>query len=491
MNLRVDVALVPRQHHPLNRGLSPQTLLGIEGVRYSPHDRLGPIMDSMQMFELRSRGFSTRSKEEQLRLKRKNDEEERRKAPLTFLEILEGKPEPDLKPKANCPCVEKDPNLLVPSADGDCMVCSNCGIAGSTIMVSQHRAKACAAEDDKTTVADAPKVVTDRFAEAAFDLKTARQLKDGPKVATVATNRKILGFAPEFVRRLTEKADRARGQLSTKDQTRELQLLVRVEKLFKPLEPMPDDMKRYARVQSYTFFHAYVNHCNTCDKCKCRFTGLRDNDKHLQYLATACLATTMAQLEDGSCRISTVETEQLEAVLERHRETDTPAALRTAVREMRLFLDAAHNNTTLPPCEAGAQTVAREIATEDEEKRLAYEESEKEGGAFGRQLRTFLRKLHFVEGNELVEHTIQFYVGKYDRIQEKVEGSDLSWPAKAFAAMEVAARAKEGLGLDEPSARVRPALLASLGTTASAVMKFVHELHGQLNAGTSKDHALA
>ena len=92
-------------------------------------------------------------------------------------------------------------------------------------------------------------------------------------------------------------------------------------------------------------------------------------------------------------------------------------------------------------------------------------------------MRTFLRKLHFVDGNGLVAHTIEFYVGKYERIQEVVEASALSWPAKAFAAMEVAARAKEGSGRKSRSPRMRPSLLASLGATEDKVVEFVEKLY--------------
>ncbi len=215
--------------------------------------------------------------------------------------------------------------------------------------------------------------------------------------------------------------------------------------------------------------------------------GLRG--KSLQFLATTCMAATIEQLSDGSCTVE-VQPEQLEAIIERHGE-NVPAGTRTAVRELRLFLNAAHKETEMPVCAAGSQTVAVELAAEDEKKRVAEEESEKEGGAFGRQLRVFLRKLHFVEGRDLVEHTMQFYIGKYEAIQASVEASDLSWPARAFAAMEIAARAKEGLGLREHSSRMRPALLASLGATSVAVMELVQELYDRLNTGSSADHACA
>ena len=486
MNLTVDVALVRRRYHPSNVGKPVQAWIGTESGRYSPHDIVGPILDSMQLYAL-SQGSHTLTLEEQTRQKRKREEEAKAKKPMTFLAVLEGKEDPNAKPKANCPCVEKNPKLLVESDDGDCMVCSSCGIVGPAIAVSQHREKACAAEDDKTTHADAPKAVKDRFAEPANDLKMARQAKEGPRTrATLGTDRAVLGFAAERVARMAARADRVREALSAKDQTRELQLLVRLEKLFHRLEPAPDALKRYMRVESYSFFHAYVDHCGKCESTHCRFSGLRG--KSLQYLATTCMAATLEQLSDGSCTVD-VQPEQLQAITERHGEYEVPTTQRTAVRELRLFLDAAHKETELAVCAAGSQTVAVEMAMEEEKKRVANEESEKEGGAFGRQLRVFVRKLHFVEGPDLVEHTMQFYIGKYETIEASVEASDLSWPARAFAAMEIAARAKEGLGLREHSSRMRPALLASLGATAAAVMKLVQELHDRLTAGSSADHA--
>lgn len=487
MNLTVDVALVRRRYHPSNVGKPVAAWVGTESGRYSPHDVVGPILDSMKLYAL-SQGSHACTLEEQTLKKRKREQEAKAKKPMTFLAVLQGEKEPPLKPKANCPCVEKNPKLLVESNDGDCMVCSSCGIVGPAIAISQTREKACAAEDDKTKHADAPKPVNDRFSEPALNLQMARRAKEGPKPgAILGTDRTVFGFAAENVARMVARADRARETLSAKDQTRELQLLVRLEKLFQHLEPAPDALKRYMRVESYSFFHAYIDHCGKCESTHCRFSGLRG--KSLQYLATTCMAATIEQLSDGSCTVE-VQPEQLEAIIERHGE-NVPAGTRTAVRELRLFLNAAHKESDMPVCAAGSQTVAVELAAEDEKKRVAEEESEKEGGAFGRQLRVFVRKLHFVEGHDLVEHTMQFYIGKYETIQASVEASDLSWPARAFAAMEIAARAKEGLGLREHSSRMRPALLASLGATSVAVMELVQELYDRLNTGSSVDHTCA
>ena len=40
--------LVPRHQHPVNKGRSPESRLGLKGKNYSPHDVLGPILDSMK-----------------------------------------------------------------------------------------------------------------------------------------------------------------------------------------------------------------------------------------------------------------------------------------------------------------------------------------------------------------------------------------------------------------------------------------------------------
>lgn len=498
MHLTVNAALVRRQFHPVNRGLAPHEWQGLEGGRYSPSDVVGPILDSMELYKLRSRGINASAARERLQRKRKdvdndNVEGPKKQRPMTVVEGDGKKTATHGNAEGNCPCVTKNPKLLVESNDGDCMVCSSCGVVGSRIAVPQHREKACAAEDDKTTHADAPTVERDRFADAALDLKAARQLKEGPKINVVATDRKTFGFAKERVARLVKSAERDREQLSTKDLTRELQLLVRVEKLFKPLEPMAKNLKRYVRVEAYTFFHTYVKHCAVCQHETCRFTGIRD--KSLQYLATTCIAAALNQLADGACTID-VDPEQIRAVIDRHSEMDTPTSLRTATREVRLFLERGNQEQDLPACTCGVPTVADEIKAEDETKRVAEAQAEEEGGAFGRKVRTFLRKLTFVEGKNLMEQTLDFYIGKYEQVEAEVLASDLSWPARALSMMEVVARVNEGSGPLDRSPRMRPALLASLGATETAVMKLVSRLWdvattASTAAGTSAAHSVA
>lgn len=478
MELVVDAKLVRRQHHPLNAGLRPGEMTGLENGRYSPSDRISPILDSMHMCFLKTCAHrAPLSEDAAWKLELEAEEEAKSHQPMTFLASSAGDGASEGR-RANCACVAENPSLLVPSVDGDAMVCALCGMCGEKITVSQHREKACAAEEDKTQHADVPKDEADRFAKPAHSLKAARQNKSGPSTRSVIKkNRRTLGFAAERVERLATKARDARNELGSKAQTQELQLLVRLEKLFAHLEPIPDSIKRYMRVETYCFFHTFVKHSTSCKEACCRFTGLRG--RNLQYLATTCVAATLEQLEDGSCSVE-VEDEQLNAIFERHRELDAPPALRTGVRELRLFLEKANAEEDMPPCEQDAPTVEAELATEDEKNRSAFEEAEKEGGAFGRQMRTFLRKLHFVEGSGLVAHTIEFYVGKYERIQAVVEASALSWPAKAFAAMEVAARAKEGTGRKGRSPRMSPTLLASLGATEEKVVQFMEKLYAAL-----------
>ena len=45
--------LVPHHQHPVNKGRSPESRLGLKGKKYSPHDVLGPILDSQQRFHER------------------------------------------------------------------------------------------------------------------------------------------------------------------------------------------------------------------------------------------------------------------------------------------------------------------------------------------------------------------------------------------------------------------------------------------------------
>jgi hypothetical protein len=510
MDLQVDVevaqatanaiaraeVLVRRHKHPLNRGRSPEALLGLEGGRYSPHDRVGIVVDSLRLFRVRSHSRLSLSEDDKLAAKRKREEDAKLKAHPTFPQVADGgasnAADDSNAPRFNCECAAKNPKLLVPSADGDSMVCSSCGTCGEKITVSQSRQKQCASEEDKTQVADAPSEVRDRFDEAATSVQVARQLKKEDTLVVRRTltkkDRRLLGWAPEKCNRLSDRAEKERGNLSAENQDRELRMLFRVDELFKMLDPMPDELKRYVRVEAWTFFQTYAKHESVCDEACCRFTGIRG--KGVKGLAATCVAATLEQLEDGTCTVD-VDPQQLRGVLDRNAELEKSASIRTAVCELRHFLDAGNDEKEMPPCESGAKTVAEEIAAEDEEKRIAEELAEQEGGAFGRQLRTFLRKLTFVEGNELVAHTIDFYVGKYETIQSDLEASDLSWPAKAFVAMEVAARFKEGIGLKAPSSRMRPIWLNSLGATELQIMQLVCKIYDRATAGSSQAHTRA
>ena len=212
----------------------------------------------------------------------------------------------------------------------------------------------------------------DRFDRAATSVQVARQLKkdDSLKVQCTLTkkDRRLLGWAPEKCARLTERADKQRGKLSAENKDRELHMLWRVEELFKVLEPMPDNLKRYMRVEAWTFFQTYAQHESVCNEACCRFTGIRG--KGVKSLAAMCVAATLEQLEDGTCTVD-VDAEQLRGVLDRNAELEKSASIRTAVCELRLFLDAGNDENEMPPCESGAKTVAEEIATEDEKKRVA------------------------------------------------------------------------------------------------------------------------
>lgn len=487
MELCVDTSLVHRTQHPLNAGCSPQSPpIGIDSKMYSPYDRASIIVESMSLFRLRSRSHFNPSAKDQASAKRKREDEDKSQLPLTLLQIMEEDDQEEKKARQEdnkddlCPCARANPNLLVESNDSDCLVCSECGLCTrGTITKALHREKACTADEDKTQHADAPQEVSDRFANPSSNLQVARQLKSNgePSRCTLPRDRKKVGFAVETVARLAERGAQMRNSMTAKDQTRELQLLVRLETLFERLEPMGDELKRYMRVEAYTFFHTYVDHCQTCDKSCCRFTGIRG--KSLNYLANTCIDATLEQLENGGCEVGATK-EQIDAVMERNRDHERTPTVRTAVRELRLFLDEGNAMRKMPSCEAGALTVAEQIRKEEDAQRAAHEEAEKEGGDFGRQLRTFLRKLAFVDGAELVENAVNFYVGKYDKIQTAVEASELSWPARAFATLDVAARAKENVGMQQPSSRMRPALLASLGATEAKVVQLVGKIYAAL-----------
>ena len=75
-----------------------------------------------------------------------------------------------------------------------------------------------------------------------------------------------------------------------------------------------------------------------------------------------------------------------------------------------------------------------------------------------------------------MKHAILFADDKFELLQPILEASELSWQAKAFAWLDVAARKQQGEDFKRPSARMKPRLLASLGTTNEKMMDLISSI---------------
>lgn len=474
--------LVRREFHPVNLKRDPSfPKCGLATVKYSPFDRVTIICDTIRMHHLQTNTAKTKKEKDDEKRRKEEDALEARH--MTILKDEEDEEEDDEKKKKKkrrfkCLCGEdEEQGPFVESSDKDAMVCMNCGVVCEKITKALHREKACAADEDSTTRADVPLEQVDRFQEAK-SVGAARSLKRGFDVLqnTAEKDRKLHGFTREICARLAERADESRGKMTARDQDREYQLMARVENLFENYDPVPEQIKRAVRVHAYTFFQKYVAHEHTCKRKTCCFTGIRA--KSMQYLAHACIGAVLDSVAEGEIVIEDVREEQVKNVLERVTEQDMPPRLRFAKKEVRIFLGAACSvpEKEIEACEEGAVTVETITLQEDEKQRSITEKSEEVGGDFGRQLRKFLRKLSFVEGEDLVKHAILFADDKFELLQPILEASELSWQAKAFAWLDVAARKQQGEDFKRPSARMKPRLLASLGTTNEKMMDLISSI---------------
>ena len=339
----------------INRGA--HTFTGIPGKLYRRGDRVTPILDSMHALfyhqQMRSLTRSYRPAE----------------VPDPVVGALPHEDNPDAACKH---CGTTDPNDLQLSPDGDAMVCNKCGAVGPQLAVSQHREKNCAEDEDKTKHAERPRDVSadpfDKPAPTATEARREREREAQGVYSRKAKEKRGLGWAPEAVARWTAQAARDRKTMHPKDQTKEIQIIHRLDELFVTLEPMDAAVKRYCRVQGWRTWQNAVRHAACCKQAggECHFNVYT---KGFPVIAESVLVTALQNLAHGVDTLEDVAHSHVVALnnkLAARVSSASATAAQRAVRQQvaRLMM---HDNLEAPlppcvPCSPGASQASESIA---------------------------------------------------------------------------------------------------------------------------------
>ena len=340
----------------INRGST--TLVGIPGKLYHRGDRVQCIIDSMYglVYQQQLRSLSA--------LYRPPEEAD----PGVLAAPHEH------NPLAVCKqCGTTDRNDLQLSTDGDAMVCNKCGAVGGQLTVSQHREKNCAEDEDKTKHAERPRDVSadpfDKPAPTATEARREREREaQGVVYSRKAKEKRGLGWAPEAVARWTAQAARDRKTMHPKDQTKEIQIIHRLDELFVTLEPMDAAVKRYCRVQGWRTWQNAVRHAACCKQAggECHFNVYT---KGFPVIAESVLVTALQNLAHGVDTLEEVAHSHVVALnnkLAARVNSASATAAQRAVRQQvaRLMM---HDNLEAPlppcvPCSPGASQASESIA---------------------------------------------------------------------------------------------------------------------------------
>jgi len=336
---------VTREHLSIN--FEAMAHVGIIGKLYHRYDRVTPILDSMHSLSCHRSWSAVRALQPSL--------------PST----VGGVPPPAAVEKkkkipANAVCQEcgtTDPNDMEPTADGDAMRCSKCGVvAPGQLTVSMHREKNCTQDEDKTVRAEKPREETkDRFDQTAPSAEEARKAREreaqGVYHSRKEKEKRGLGWAPEYVARMTAQATRNRQEMSPKDQTKENQILQKLDALFATLEPMEGEVKRYCRIKGYCTWQNAVRHAAGCNNSGCQLSICAKGPPVIAESVLLCALANLAHGVDTIDGVSHTHVVALNNKLNGRVNTSSTSAAQRAVRQQVARL-MAHDSLEepLPPC---------------------------------------------------------------------------------------------------------------------------------------------
>lgn len=379
---------------------------GIPGKLYDRYDLLQPITDSMQLMYYKM-GWSVE-----------------RPSLRSLPQSLQGLPigeEVATAFTSNSPawqcngCSNDDPNGFCPTADKSHMACRVCGAVNSAIHISTDREKNCAREDDKTTHADKPfESKTDRFdrpAKSCSDLRKEREQQVlGSRVSKTAKEKNGFGWAQEHAVRRAAKAERERQEMEPKDATKGNHIQHEMEKLFEPLEPMNNQIKRFCRMEADRAWREAVRHSACCTaRGMCQ---LRIKEKGAAVIAEAVFANSLAHLLDGNTTLDGVTHSGLIVLADKRMAIQRAKGAHASHRAVQTIVATFLSNdqsTPLPSCQPMkievpamlSSTASQQATTFTPFSRCDSNGSDVAGVGETIQLRNHLSKMHKTMGQSV------------------------------------------------------------------------------------------
>lgn len=303
--------MVRREEHPLNKGKLEKHCTGLPGKLYDKFDLLEPILDSMKLMyhklgwsvtypvqrassiEVSTTRFITTNSGGSgggSSGRRSGTSRTSGASSSTSGSLCRG-------------CYNPDRNGFLPTSDKSHMTCKLCGVVSSPIHVATDREKNCAREDDKTTHADRPfQSRTDRFDHPAKTCDELRKEREqsvvGSRIGKRAKQKNGLGWSQENSIRQAAKAERERQEMEPRDATKGNHIQQELDKLFAPLEPISNEIKRFFRIEADRAWREAVKHSRFCSsKSLCQ---LNIKDRGPAVIAEAVFACSLATLLEGN-----------------------------------------------------------------------------------------------------------------------------------------------------------------------------------------------
>ena len=347
---------VPRSRHALNHGTGFR--LGHQDAYYHPYDFATPIIDSLRRLH-RRRGYGQHS----LQCYDENP-------PLwvtpngTNMQVAQTwtSEAPLRSEKQDSPahpvcmnCSTVDPGAIMLDADRCNYSCNHCGaVQMRTNRKSLNRDRACTADEDKTTRGDAFVTASNRFDIAFTSVSESRRHQamttvQSSFVSQRAKKRHRLGYSHETMRRAAVLATEARSRMTTKQHTKNTQLIISLERSFDALEPIDNQLKRFLRMEIDRAYRASVLHSQGCGQGDCR---LNLADRSNAGVAMALINVCLARLLDGRETVDSLSHAHILAVRDRvHRcDASVQSAARAIQASLHTLLDSRSEAVSLPPC---------------------------------------------------------------------------------------------------------------------------------------------
>lgn len=289
--------MVTRENLVMNRGKRPEFCTGLPGKLYNRYDVIGPIVDSMGMVCYKMGWAMIPPEELGGHGPHREQSHDEMLCTLGFA-VAPQSTEPRILCKG---CRTTNPKDFIQTADKSHMVC-RCGVVASAIHISNEREKNCAADEDKTTHADKPyEPKTDRFDHPAQSCEELRKKREqeigGTRISKKAKQKNGIGWAHEHSIREAARQERMRQEMEPKDQTKGNHIQIELDKLFTPLEPLDNQIKRYIRMEANRAWVEAVRHSKVCQaKGRCQ---LRVKEKGPAVIADAALTCALNTLLEG------------------------------------------------------------------------------------------------------------------------------------------------------------------------------------------------